>query len=56
MKQRKMRWIAGLMTAAMLTGLLPAGAAATPASGHVIDVTDYGADPTGVREATTAVE
>ena len=56
MKQRKMRWIAGLMTAAMLTGLLPAGAAATPASGHVIDVTDYGADPTGVRESTTAVE
>ena len=60
MKHTTKRWMALLLAAVMLLGLLPAAALAAPGDGSreggvTIDVTDYGADPTGARESSTAV-
>ena len=60
MKHSVKRLSALLLAAAMVLSLLPVTALAAPrrssrTGGVTIDVTDYGADPTGAQESSTAV-
>lgn len=60
MKHTTKRLAALLLAVVMVFGLLPATALAAPRrssrTGEVtIDVTEYGADPTGTQESSTAV-
>ena len=61
MKRSWKRLFAVILTAAMALSLLPATALAAPrksvsrTGGVTIDVSDYGADPTGTKESSTAV-
>lgn len=60
MKHTTKRLAALLLAAVMVFGLLPVTALAAPrrssrTEGVTIDVTDYGADPTGTKESSTAV-
>ncbi len=60
MKHSVKRLAALLLAAAMVFSLLPVTALAAPrrssrTGGVTIDVTDYGADPTGAQESSTAV-